>query len=67
MKRKRTSLAQSATEYMILLGVTTAIVIGGWQYYMTTTATRGEEFFNAAMWGIMGNRLVADPNKYDYP
>jgi len=62
----RTKRAQSAVEYLILLGTVMAIVIGGWKYYMDTASQKAGEFYNVTARGIYGNAPVVNSLK-TYP
>ena len=59
MDRKRSKntqniIAQTAVEYLLLLGAVTAVVLVGFNVYFAKVSGQSETFFNQAARGIYG-------------
>ena len=63
--------AQAAIEYMVLLGIMAAIIIGGFKFYLGSSRNQANKFFTNATIGIMGDvpkvRAIVGGTPADYP
>ena len=69
-KRRRSRRAQTAIEYMVLLGVMVTVVLVGFKVYLNKARIEAGNFFNAAAVGIMDDAPVngvVNALKTNYP
>ena len=69
-KERRSREAQTAIEYLILLGVMVTIVLVGFKVYLHKAGDEAGNFFNAAAIGIMDeapDAMVVNPARVNYP
>lgn len=69
-KRQQSLQAQSTVEYLLILGVVTAIVLVGFNGFITRSQEQANVFFNQAVSGIMGEAIdpgAADFRRTNYP
>ncbi len=64
---KRRRRAQTAIEYLILLGVVTAIVLAGFNYFVPLARDDTNRYFREVLRGVYGNQPPWDPNWNSYP
>ena len=62
--RQQSLHAQSTVEYLLILGVVTAIILVGFNSFITRSQDQANVFFNQAVVGIMGEAI--DPGAADY-
>ncbi len=67
---QRQKTAQSIVEYLVLLGAVTAIVLVGFQAFLTRSQEQANVVFNQTVREIMGNAIdpwTAAPERVNYP
>ncbi len=68
MQKRRT--AQSVVEYLVLLGAVTAIILVGFQAFLTRSRDQANVVFNQTVREIMGNAIdggAASASRNNYP
>lgn len=58
MTRHRNKRAQTAIEYLLLLGVVAAIALGGFTFWVSRTRIQGNAYFSNQTAQIYGRRPV---------
>jgi Flp pilus assembly pilin Flp len=59
----RITKGQTAVEYMLLLGVVTAIVLGGFKYFIPKVNKSSELYYNEAARAILGTPPSNSPTE----
>ena len=58
---------QVAIEYIVLLGVVTAVILFSFKNVLPVVRDHSDDFFNQTVRGVYGSTPSADPNFAAYP
>lgn len=67
MKRYDPRRAQAAIEYLLLLGVVAAVILGLFQYWMGRSRNQSNRYFDRGIVDIYGDEPVPRTGATNYP
>jgi len=66
-RKNKKRRAQSAIEYMLLLGATIAVILGGFTYWLNFSRNEANLYFNSASTLLMGDAPNTREYQFVYP